>query len=109
MKKSKLMKILKEHLKKRKEADEKEGIVGFALFDTEKRAFVAFSGELTIYTGNIEEACFASNRAEALNIMVSLDDFYDVKIVPLIHNEFFGLSPKPGSLDDIQGQTRLWL
>ncbi|EDV9616736.1 hypothetical protein PF919_004693 [Salmonella enterica] len=100
MRKNKLFKVVENALNKVRKADEKEGIVGFVLFDTVKRAFVSFRRSSTIYTGNVEEASVLASRGEALDIMVSLDDFYDVKIVPLIHNELFGLSPLPGALDD---------
>ncbi|ECQ8982643.1 hypothetical protein ACDT65_004477 [Salmonella enterica subsp. enterica] len=100
MKKNKLFKVVENALNEIRKSDEKEGIVGFVLFDTVKRAFVSFSGRDTIYTGNVEEASVVCSRGDALNIMVSLNDFYDVKIIPLIHNELFGLSPLPGALDD---------
>ncbi|HEC8924859.1 TPA: hypothetical protein R4D26_000909 [Salmonella enterica subsp. enterica serovar Stanley] len=80
--------------------DEKEGLVGFVLFDTVKRTFVSFRGGIIVYTGNVEEVCVADIRTEALDIMISPDELYDVKIVPLICNKMFGLSPKSRVLDN---------
>ncbi|EAB4139906.1 hypothetical protein N7G03_000744 [Salmonella enterica] len=105
MKNKKLKKAIKEWATAVHQNEAEEGIVGYALFDTVKRAFVSFEnhdyGMSNTYTGNVEVAYVADTRGEAFNIMVTiLDDYFDVKIVPLIWNVLFGLSPKPGSLND---------
>ncbi|EDL0765740.1 hypothetical protein CNP37_16065 [Salmonella enterica subsp. enterica serovar Muenchen] len=104
MKNKKLKKAIKEWATAVHQNEAEEGIVGYALFDTVKRAFVSFAdsdyGMSNTYTGNIEVAYVADTRGEAFDTMVTmLDDYFDVKIVPLICNDLFGLSPKPGSLE----------
>lgn len=105
MKNKKLKKAIKEWAMAVQQNEAEEGIVGYALFDTVKRAFVSFAdrdyGQSNTYTGNVEVAYVADTQGEAFDTMVTmLDDYFDVKVVPLIWNDLFGLSPKSGSLDD---------
>ncbi|NRN26775.1 hypothetical protein [Photorhabdus heterorhabditis] len=80
-------------------------VVGYVLFHTEKRAFVALfpepSANIIPYTGNVKEAYIADTRFEALTEISHLlvSDAYDLAIVPLINNPLLGLSVKPGFLD----------
>lgn len=104
MKNKKMRKAIKEWATAVHPNEAEEGIVGYALFDTVKRAFVSFAdsnyGQRNTYTGNVEAAYVADTRGEAFDTMVTmLDDYFDVKTVPLIWNDLFGLSPKPGSLE----------
>ena len=99
-----MLKALKKHTDETRRRDIDKGIVGYALFDMEKRAFMTFrnigSGPFESFVGNIEDAYIADSREEALDKMITmLDDYFDVKIVPLISNNLFGLSPAPGSLE----------
>ncbi|EAM9883175.1 hypothetical protein NQ871_000394 [Salmonella enterica] len=105
MKNKKIRKAVKEWTTAIHQQEAEDGIVGYALFDTVKRAFVTFddfgNGPFEAYTGNIEVAYVADTRGEAFHtMMVMVEDNLDTKIVPLISNDLFGLSPKPGSLDD---------
>lgn len=102
MKKSKIEKTLDNVLNALHDQEALEGVVGYALFDTVKRAFVTFRAtNYATYTGNVEDAYIADSRGEAFITMMSrVDDHLDTKIVPLISNDLFGLSPRPGSLDD---------
>lgn len=105
MKNKRLRKAIKEWTTAVHQNEAKEGIVGYALFDTVKQAFVTFEdvghGPFEAYTGNIEVAYVADTRGEAFHTMMTeVEDNLDTKIIPLISNDLFGLSPKPGSLDD---------
>ncbi|MEX7736957.1 hypothetical protein AB7B92_25495 [Klebsiella pneumoniae] len=105
MKNKRLRKAIKEWTTAVHQNEAKEGIVGYALFDTVKRAFVTFEdvghGPFEAYTGNIEVAYVEDTRGEAFHTMMTeVEDNLDTKIIPLISNDLFGLSPKPGSLDD---------
>lgn len=105
MKNKKLRKAIKEWTTAVNQNEAEEGIVGYALFDTVKRAFVTFedvgNGPFEAYTGNIEAAYVADTRGEAFHTMMTMvGDNLNIKIIPLISNMLFGLSPKPGSLDE---------
>lgn len=105
MKNKKIRKAIKEWTTAIHQQEAEEGIVGYALFDTMKRAFVTFedvgNGPFEAYTGNIEVAYVADTRGEAFHTMMNMvEDNLDTTIIPLISNALFGLSPKPGSLDD---------
>ncbi|HAT1684227.1 TPA: hypothetical protein I8Y21_005004 [Klebsiella oxytoca] len=82
--------------------DDEQGVVGYAFFDTQKRAFLSSSREGDIsdlaYTGNVGEAFLTGSRREALQVMMSLGS-RPVKFVPVIRHVLFGLTPQPGALD----------
>lgn len=100
MKAKQFIELVEKYTEALHQKDIDEGIVGYALFDTARRAFVTFAyTDYATYTGNVEDAYVAHSRFEALKTMTTMvDDYYDLKIVPLISNSLFGLSPKPGSL-----------
>ncbi|WP_291968944.1 hypothetical protein [Candidatus Symbiopectobacterium sp.] len=102
MKKKKLLKSIEKVIETLHEKEAEEGVVGYALFDTVKRAFVTFKyTDYATYTGNVEDAYLVNTRGEAFYTMMNqVDDYLNTKIVPLISNELFGLSPAPGSLDN---------
>lgn len=52
------------------------------------------------YTGDLEAAYIADSQLEALNTYSKLEDGWYIKIVPLIQNDLFGLTPKPDYLKD---------
>ncbi|EBP0014060.1 hypothetical protein HX37_25830 [Salmonella enterica] len=104
MKNKKIRKAVKEWTTVIHQQEAEEGIVGYALFDTVKRAFVTFEdvgqGPYEAYTGNIEVAYVAVTRGEAFHTMMAMvEDNLNIKIIPLISNDLFGLSPAPGSLE----------
>ncbi|MFJ5451395.1 hypothetical protein [Pectobacterium carotovorum] len=74
-------------------------VVGYALFNTEKKAFIELIhsqfGSTDVYTGDLEAAYIASTQIEALNMFKQLEDGRYIKIVPLVQNELFGLTPDP--------------
>ncbi|ECI4628997.1 hypothetical protein AH97_03465 [Salmonella enterica subsp. enterica] len=102
MKNKKLSREFGKILESLHQREAQEGIIGYALFDTVKRAFVTFRyTDYATYTGNVEDAYIADSRGEAFHTMMSqVDDYPDTRIVPLISNDLFGLSPAPGSPED---------
>ncbi|MGE0969649.1 hypothetical protein ACQFN5_30080 (plasmid) [Klebsiella sp. WOUb02] len=102
MKKKKILKSIENIVETLHEKEAEEGVVGYALFDTVKRAFVTFGyTDYATYTGNIEDAYVADSRGEAFYTMMNqVDNYLDTKIVPLISNDLFGLTPLPGSLEN---------
>jgi len=85
------------------EKDHIAGVVGFALFDTERRSFIALNEterREPIYSSDAEYAEEFANRTEAYQAMLDLGlDTNITHIIPLVYNDFFGLFPLPGALD----------
>lgn len=79
------------------------GVVGFALFDTERRSFIALNEterQEPIYSSDAEYAEEFANRIETYQAMLDLRlDTKITHIIPLVYNDYFGLSPLPGALD----------
>jgi hypothetical protein len=102
MKAKQIVKALEKYTEALHQKEIEEGIVSYALFDTVKRAFINFSSiGHVMYTGDVKEAYITDNKGEACNTVITmLDGYFEVKIVPLISNDLFGLSPAPGSLDN---------
>lgn len=80
--------------------DDDPNVVGYALFNKEKRAFVVLTeGDYEptdVYTGDLEDAFLADNMGDAFSVMMELEGYASISIVPVIWNELFGLSVKPG-------------
>ncbi|BFU33742.1 hypothetical protein [Enterobacter asburiae] len=103
MKKRKLDKWLKKFEEKHGITTGYPNVAGYALFNKEKSAFVSFTDgdyePTDIYTGDLDDAFLTDNLGEAFGVMMELEDYDNISIVAVIHNELFGLSVKPGSLD----------
>ncbi|HHQ8379033.1 TPA: hypothetical protein ACSUNF_005027 [Salmonella enterica subsp. diarizonae] len=104
MKKHKLRKQLKKIEQELGLIETDPSVVGYALYHTEKKAFVELlhseMGLTDAYTGDLEAAYIADSQLEALNTYNKLEDGWYIKIVPLIQNDLFGLTPKPDYLKD---------
>lgn len=111
MKKHKLRKQLKKIEQELGLIETDPSVVGYALYHTEKKAFVELlhseMGLTDAYTGDLEAAYIADSQLEALNTYSKLEDGWYIKedgwyikIVPLIQNDLFGLTPKPDYLKD---------
>lgn len=78
-------------------------VVGYALFNKTKRAFVSLTDgdykPTDIYTGDLADAFLTDNMGEAFGVMMALEHYDNISIVLVIYNELFGLTVKPGSLD----------
>ena len=103
MKRKKLEKQLKAIVKKPGLAGHGPDVVGYTLFNKEKRAFIRFTeGDYEpteVYTGDLDEAFLADNMVDAFSVMMVLEGYASITIVPVVWNELFGFSVKPGSLD----------
>ncbi|EBX3330545.1 hypothetical protein DPK80_02270 [Salmonella enterica subsp. enterica serovar Kirkee] len=101
MKKHKLRKQLKKIEQELGLIETDPSVVGYALYHTEKKAFVELlhseMGLTDAYTGDLEAA---DSQLEALNTYSKLEDGWYIKIVPLIQNDLFGLTLKPDYLKD---------
>ncbi|EAN2280792.1 hypothetical protein OFV45_000768 [Salmonella enterica] len=104
MKQHKLRKQLKKIEQELGLIETDPSVVGYALYHTEKKAFVELlhseMGLTDAYTGDLEAAYIADSQLEALNTYSKLEDGWYIKIVPLIQNDLFGLTPKPDYLKD---------
>ncbi|EGY4557989.1 hypothetical protein KG918_004535 [Salmonella enterica] len=102
MKKHKLRKQLKKIEQELGLIETDPSVVGYALYHTEKKAFVELLhselGLTDAYTGDLEAAYIADSQLEALNTYSKLEDGWYIKIIPLIQNDLFGLTPKPDYL-----------
>lgn len=103
MKRRKLDKWLKKFEDKHGLTTGDPNVVGYALFNKDKRAFVSLTDgdyePTDIYTGDLDDAFLTDNMGEAFGVMMVLEHYDNISIVPVIYNELFGLTVKPGSLD----------
>jgi len=104
MKKHKLRKQLKKIEQELGLIETDPSVVGYALYHTEKKAFVELlhseMGLTDAYTGALEAAYIADSQLGALNTYSKLEDGLYIKIIPLIQNDLFGLKPKAEYLKD---------
>jgi len=105
MKRKKLEKQLQAFVEKLGLTDNDPNVVGYALFNKEKRAFVVLTegdyDPTDVYTGDLDDAFLAEGMGDAFSVMMELEGYDSISIVPVIWNELFGLSVKPGSLDGL--------
>lgn len=85
-------------------------VIGYALFHVQKRSFLSddynFQSDVPKYTGSVEDAYIVENKFMGMMDREQLPepDKFDIAIIPVI-NTMFGLSVKPGALDEIKKLT----
>ncbi|WP_296250851.1 hypothetical protein [uncultured Enterobacter sp.] len=81
-------------------------VVGYALFNKEKRTFVSLTDggyePIDTYKGDLDGAFLTANMGVAFGVMMALENYDKLIIVPVIHNESSGLAVSPGSLDELK-------